>query len=76
MASQNTRLTWLLSLSKPRLRAPMILVLCTCPNPEVADALGETLVEERLAACVNRIAGMVSTYRWKESIHTMRSACC
>lgn len=40
-----------------------IITLCTCPDPESSDRIAAALVEERLAACVNRIAGVVSTYR-------------
>jgi periplasmic divalent cation tolerance protein len=46
-----------------------IVVLCTCPDEAVADRIAGSLVEERLAACVNRIPGIVSTYRWKGEIH-------
>ena len=45
-----------------------ILVLTTCANPTEADELAAALVEERLAACVNRLEGVVSTYRWKSSL--------
>jgi periplasmic divalent cation tolerance protein len=48
---------------------PVLLALCTTPNEEVAAQLARTLVEERLAACVNRIAGVRSTYRWDGDIH-------
>jgi periplasmic divalent cation tolerance protein len=40
-------------------------VLCTCPEGAPAARLAETLVEERLAACVNRLAGVVSNFRWE-----------
>ena len=46
-----------------------ILVLCTCPDEASAARLAQVLVEERLAACVNRIPGITSTYRWKGEIH-------
>lgn len=36
--------------------------------PEAAADIAETLVEERLAACVNRL-GCHSTYRWEGEIH-------
>lgn len=42
-----------------------ILVLTTMPPDERADALARTLIEERLAACVNVHAPMTSTYRWQ-----------
>lgn len=45
-----------------------LLVFCTVPSAAVADALARTLVEERLAACVNRIGGVVSTYRWEGEV--------
>ena len=45
-----------------------LLVLCTCPNDETADRIATALVEERLAACVNRVSGIASTYRWKEAV--------
>ena len=44
------------------------LVLCTCPDEKVADRIAGTLVEERLAACVNRIGGVRSVYRWKGQV--------
>ena len=46
-----------------------ILVFCTCPDEACAARIARGLVEERLAACVNRIPGMISTYRWKGEIH-------
>lgn len=45
----------------------MPTVYITAP-PERADELAETLVEERLAACVNRLR-TTSTYRWDGEIH-------
>jgi periplasmic divalent cation tolerance protein len=45
-----------------------IVVLTTMPDDERADVLARTLVEERLAACVNVHPPMTSTYRWKETV--------
>jgi periplasmic divalent cation tolerance protein len=42
-----------------------IIALCTCPDAQSGERLATALVEEGLAACVNRIAGVVSTYRWQ-----------
>ncbi len=42
-----------------------ILALCTCPTQAVADAIATALLEERLAACVNRLPGIQSMYRWE-----------
>ena len=40
------------------------LVLTTCRDREVADRLAGALVERRLAACVNVLPQVSSTYRW------------
>ena len=45
-----------------------LLVLTTCDDPEQAQRLADGLVEERLAACVNRIDGVRSTYRWQGAV--------
>jgi periplasmic divalent cation tolerance protein len=41
------------------------LVYTTLPDMEQARRLGEQLVREKLAACVNMFAGMQSIYEWK-----------
>lgn len=41
------------------------LVLTTCPNAEVAQAIARALVGERLAACVNVLAPCRSFYTWQ-----------
>ena len=45
-----------------------LVIFCTCPDRETATRLARTLVDERLAACVNAIGGVVSTYRWQDKI--------
>lgn len=47
---------------------PVLLVHCTCPDDASAARLAEALVEERLAACVSRLPGLRSTYRWQGAI--------
>ena len=42
-----------------------IIVLTNCPSDEVADRIARTLVENGLAACVNRLAPATSIYRWR-----------
>lgn len=44
------------------------VVLTTAPNAEVAERIGETLVEERLAACANVVLGVQSIFRWKGAV--------
>jgi periplasmic divalent cation tolerance protein len=48
----------------------VLLCYCTCPNAESAKHLAEVLVGEALAACVNRLSGIQSTYRWKGEVTT------
>jgi periplasmic divalent cation tolerance protein len=48
--------------------AEFVLIFTTMPDDERADALARTLVDERLAACVNVHAPMTSTYRWKGAV--------
>jgi periplasmic divalent cation tolerance protein len=45
-----------------------MIVLTTCANDEGAGALARTLVEHRLAACVNAVGKVSSIYRWKGEI--------
>ncbi|MDA3914702.1 divalent-cation tolerance protein CutA [Oleiagrimonas sp.] len=44
------------------------LILCTCPDEDCATEIARTLVEERLAACVSRLPGMTSVYRWDDEV--------
>jgi periplasmic divalent cation tolerance protein len=47
----------------------VVLVLTTFPiDPDEANAFARTLVEERLAACVNVHSAVTSIYRWEEAI--------
>lgn len=45
-----------------------LLVLTTCGSPEDADRLAQLLVEQRLAACVNAVGNVTSTYRWQGQV--------
>ena len=45
-----------------------VLVLTTFPADGDAEALARTLVDERLAACVNILPPMRSIYTWKGAI--------
>lgn len=45
----------------------VLVVLVTCP-PDKAQAIADALVQERVAACVNVVPTLQSTYRWKDEI--------
>ena len=42
-----------------------VVLHCSCPDDATAARIAEALVEERLAACVQRLPGIYSTYRWE-----------
>ena len=44
------------------------LLYMTAPDAEEARRIGDALVAERLAACVNIIPGMTSIYRWEDEV--------
>lgn len=46
------------------------LVYITAPDVEAARKLARTLVDERLAACVNVLGPVESTYRWKGNVES------
>lgn len=48
----------------------VLIVLTNLPDAESADRLARRLVEQRAAACVNRLAPCVSTYRWQGEVET------
>ena len=45
-----------------------MLVYTTWPSIVEAEQAGRKIVEERLAACVNILPGMISHYRWQGKI--------
>ena len=46
----------------------VFVVLCSCPQGDPAQALATALVDQKLAACVNVLAGIRSTYRWQGKV--------
>src|SRR5215204_3484269 len=49
-----------------------MIVLTTCGNDEEAGVLARMLVERRLAACVNAVSNVASTYRWNDDVQQDR----
>ena len=50
--------------------AAVLLCYCSCPDDTRAQAIADALVGERLAACVSRVGGISSTYRWNDALAT------
>ena len=48
---------------------PIQVALSMAPDTDTAARIARTLVEERLAACVNVVPGVRSIYRWGGTIH-------
>ena len=45
-----------------------VVVFCTCPDQTTAERIATALIEGRFAACVKRITGIASTYRWQGEV--------
>jgi periplasmic divalent cation tolerance protein len=56
----------------PRRRPAATRVLLSTAPPSAAARLARALVRERLAACVNLVPGVESTYRWRGRVETAR----
>ncbi len=46
----------------------VLLVLCACPDAAGTETLAGSLVEQRLAACVNVVPDVRSTFRWEGEV--------
>ncbi|MDN4502526.1 divalent-cation tolerance protein CutA [Alteromonadaceae bacterium BrNp21-10] len=44
------------------------MVLCTCPDAVIAEAIAKNVVEQKLAACANIIPGVKSLYIWEGEV--------
>ncbi|XP_019058875.1 PREDICTED: protein CutA, chloroplastic-like [Tarenaya hassleriana] len=49
---------------------PAIVVYVTVPNREAGKKLANSLVQEKLAACVNIVPGIESVYQWEGNIQS------
>jgi len=46
-----------------------VIVFSTCPSQAEAQEIASALVAQRLAACVQQLPGMISTYVWQGQAH-------
>ena len=51
--------------SPDRSERDFVVVLVTVPDASVGEAIAKALLSERLAACVNRVGGVRSLFRWQ-----------
>ncbi|KAF2299764.1 hypothetical protein GH714_003205 [Hevea brasiliensis] len=49
---------------------PSIVVYVTVPNRDAGKKLAQSIIKEKLAACVNIVPGIESVYEWKEEVQT------
>jgi periplasmic divalent cation tolerance protein len=50
------------------MKSESIVVLVTCGSEEEALKIAHSLVDERVAACVNLVSPIHSIYRWEEKL--------
>jgi periplasmic divalent cation tolerance protein len=48
----------------------VVSVYCIFASAEEAERIGRTVVEERLAACINILGSCRSIYRWQGAVET------
>jgi len=48
----------------------VVMIFCTCGTHDEALTIGGSLVEARLAACVNVLPRVHSIYRWEGKVET------
>ena len=49
---------------------PVVTLYAVFANPDEAQRIGRTIVDEKLAACVNILGPCHSIYRWQGAIET------
>jgi periplasmic divalent cation tolerance protein len=60
----------------PNRKSGFVQVLTTVSSRQAAQRIADQLVRERLAACVQIVGPITSTYRWKGRVETAREWLC
>ena len=50
------------------------LVLCTCPDENIAINIAENIVAQRVAACVNVLPSVYSVYHWQDNVESAKES--
>ena len=53
-------------------QSPYQLVICTCPDEDVAINIAENVVAQKLAACVNVLPAVYSVYHWQDNVESAK----
>ena len=48
------------------------LILCTCPDEDIAINIAENIVAQKLAACVNVLPAVYSVYHWQDNVESAK----
>lgn len=51
------------------------LILCNCPDEQIAGQIAEHLLHQQLAACINLLPGVRSMYRWQGKLEVQTEVC-
>lgn len=74
MCECNEKIFLLQETLKTSMDTKIIFLYVTAPDLNTAENIGQTLVEKKLAACVNILPHMVSIYKWKGTIEKENEA--
>ena len=48
--------------------SPYCILLCSCPDQEIAKSIAQQLIILKQAACINILPGILSIYAWQGEI--------